>query len=148
MNKDILLIVQSLSNEKGVSEEVIFEAIEAALAMVAARRYAEEVSIRVAIDRKTGDYEAFRQWVVVNGEEDDEDEGGQGTVSSDLSAQQLPLIHAHEIDPSLGVGDVIEERIESPEFGRIAAQQAKQVIVQKVREAERAKIVDQFRPRL
>lgn len=136
MNKDILLIVQSLSNEKGVTEEVIFEAIEAALATVAAKRYPEEVAIRVAIDRKTGDYEAFRQWTVV--EESDES-------LLELPAQQLTLAQARETDAALEVGDVVEEPIEPPQFGRIAAQQAKQVIVQKVREAERAKIVDQFR---
>lgn len=138
MNKDILLVVQSLSNEKGVTEEVIFEAIEAALATVAAKRYPEEVSIRVAIDHKTGDYETFRQWTVVA---DDE-------VPLELPAQQLTLLQAHEIDPDLNIGDVVEERIESPEFGRISAQQAKQVLVDRLRKVERAKIIEQFRPRL
>lgn len=137
MNKDILLIVQSLSNEKGVSEEVIFDAIEAALATVASKRYLEEVSIRVSIDRKTGDYETFRQWIVM-----------EDPNAIEFPGQQLTISQAHEIDENLEVGDVLEERIESPEFGRIAAQQAKQVIVQKVREAERAKIVDLFRPLL
>ena len=83
-----------------------------------------------SIDRKTGDYEAYRCWTVVS---DDPEE-------SRRSRQEIVLTEAHEIDPELSVGDVIEEKIERPEFGRIAAQQAKQVIVQKVREAERNKI--------
>lgn len=137
-SKDILLIVQSLSNEKGVSEEAIFQSIESALATVAARRYEDEdVFIRVAIDRKTGDYEAYRGWTVVADDEDLED-----------SSKQMTLTEAHEIDPELNVGDVVEEKIERPDFGRIAAQQAKQVIVQKVREAERTKIIDQYRARV
>lgn len=137
-SKDILLIVQSLSNEKGVSEEAIFQSIEAALATVAARRYEDEdVIIRVSIDRKTGDYEAYRCWTVVTNEDELED-----------TSQQMLLTDAHEIDPELNVGDVVEEKIERPDFGRIAAQQAKQVIIQKVREAEREKIIDQYRARV
>jgi transcription termination/antitermination protein NusA len=137
-SKDILLMVQSLSNEKGVSAEAIFQSIEAALATVAARRYEnEDVHIRVAIDRKSGDYEAYRCWTVVKDEESLED-----------PAREILLTEAHNVDAELGVGDVIEEKIERPEFGRIAAQQAKQVIVQKVREAERGKIIDQYRSRI
>lgn len=135
-NKDILLVAKSLSNEKGVDEGVIFGAIETALATVTAKRHEGEISVRVAIDRKTGDYETFRCWTVT-AEEDLE-----------LPDQQLTLAQAHEIDNSLGIGDVIEEQIESVEFGRIAAQQAKQVIMQKVREAERDKISKQFEGRL
>ncbi|MCB1827894.1 MAG: transcription termination/antitermination protein NusA, partial [Coxiellaceae bacterium] len=137
MNKDILLIVQSLSNERGVDEGVIFEAMEAALAAVAAKRYEEDVLTRVTIDRKTADYETFRCWTVVP--DDDEME---------FPDQQITLSNAHEIDPDLKVGDVVEEAIENPEFGRISAQQAKQVIIQKVREAERAKIVKQYQHRI
>lgn len=137
-SKDILLMVQSLSNEKGVSPEAIFQSIEAALATVAARRYGDEdVHIRVAIDRRSGDYEAYRCWTVVTDDESLED-----------PAREIILAEARNVDPELGVGDVIEEKIERPEFGRIAAQQAKQVIVQKVREAERGKIIDQYRSRL
>lgn len=137
-SKDILLMAQSLSNEKGVSSEAIFQSIEAALATVAARRYGEEdVHIRVAIDRKSGDYEAYRCWTVVKDNE-----------SLDDPAREIVLVDALKIDPELTVGDVIEEKVERPEFGRIAAQQAKQVIVQKVREAERGKIIDQYRARL
>lgn len=135
-NKEILLVAKSLSNEKGVSEEVIFEAIEAALATVAAKRYEDEVRIRVAIDRKTGDYDTFRCWEIV---EDDDFE---------LPEQQMTLAQAAEFDESLSIGDIVEEQIESVAFGRIAAQQAKQVIVQKVREAEREKITKQYLHRM
>jgi len=145
MNKDILLVVESVSNEKGVDKDVIFEAIEAALASITARRYPEEVSIRVAIDRNNGDYKTFRYWAVV-ADEKAEDEGGEGGgINSGL---EIPLSRAHQIDASLEIGDVVEEPAESIAFGRIAAQQAKQVIVQKVREAERAKVSDQYRQRL
>ncbi len=137
-SKDILLMVQSLSNEKGVSPEAIFQSIESALATVAARRYGDEdVHIRVAIDRKTGDYEAYRCWTVVKDHEDLED-----------PAREILLKEAQNIDSDLNVGDLIEEKIERPDFGRIAAQQAKQVIVQRFREAERSKIINQYRSRL
>ncbi|MFK3617979.1 transcription termination factor NusA, partial [Coxiella burnetii] len=127
------------SNERGVSKEVIFEAIEAALAAVTAKRYEEDdVKIRVAIDQKTGDYESFRCWTVV----EDTNE------SLEFPNQEMTLKQAREIDSDLEVGDVIEEPVESVKFGRIAAQQAKQVIVQKVREAERAKIIRQYEKRV
>lgn len=135
-NKDILLVAKSLSNEKGVSEEVIFQAIESALAAVTAKRYDEgDALIRVSIDRKTGDYDTFRCWTIVA----DEDY---------VSEQQMTLDKAHKIDASLEIGDVVEEQVESIEFGRIAAQQAKQVIIQKVREAEREKISKQYYHRM
>ena len=139
MNKNILLIVDSISNERGVSKEVIFGAIEAALATVTAKRYKDaDIKIRVAIDREVGDYKTFRCWTVV--------ENTDGSL--ELPNQQMTLKQALEIDPALEVGDTIEEPVESIKFGRIAAQQAKQVIVQKVREAERAKIVQQYEKRL
>ncbi|PHQ79924.1 MAG: transcription termination/antitermination protein NusA [Coxiella sp. (in: Bacteria)] len=137
VNKDILLVAKSLSNEKGVPEEVIFLAIETALATVTAKRYKDEVRIRVAIDRKTGGYESFRVWEVM----DDECE-------FELPEQQLDIVQAREIDETLAVGDVVEEQVDSIEFGRIAAQQAKQVIIQKVREAERDKIAKQYTSRI
>ena len=138
MSKEMLLMVESIANERGVDKELIFEAVEAALASVAVRRYEEGALTRVAIDRKSGEYETFRCWVVV-----DENE-----FPIELPEQQLSLEQAHEIDPSLNVGDVIEEPVESSAFGRIAAQQAKQVIIQKVREAERSKIVGQYESRV
>ena len=139
MNKNVLLIVDSMSNERGVSKDVIFEAIESALAAVAARRYPEEEpNIRVTIDRTTGAYETFRCWTVVADDSEEVEDPDQ----------QMKLTKAKEIDSDLDVGDVIEEPLESEEFGRIAAQQAKQVILQKVREAERAKIAEQFESRI
>jgi N utilization substance protein A len=137
MSKDILLVVDSISNEKGVEKEVIFEAIEAALATVTAKRFLEEANVRVAIDRKTGEYESFRYWNVVA---DDHEEI--------IPSQDMTLSQAKELDADLEVGDVVEEAIESEEFGRISAQQAKQVIIDKVRKAERKKVVDQYRRRI
>lgn len=136
MNKEILLVAEAVSNEKGVSRNVIFEAIEQALATATKKRYDEDANIRVVIDRDTGDYESFRWWEVVS---DD--------VLAELGTQ-FTLEEAHEKDPSLKAGDVYEEKVENVNFGRIAAQTAKQVIVQKVRDAERALIVDEFRDRV
>jgi len=137
MNKEILLVVEAVSNEKGVDKDVIFEAIELALATAARKRYEEEdVDIRVAVDRKTGEYDTFRRWTVVDND----------AVPS-LGAE-LTLEEAHEQDPSLQPGDIVEEKIESVAFGRIGAQAAKQIIFQKVREAERSKIVDSYRGRV
>jgi N utilization substance protein A len=137
MSKEILLVVESVSNEKGVEKEVIFEAIELALATAAKKRYEDEdADIRVAIDRKTGEYETFRRWLVV----DNDQVPALGT--------ELTLQEAEEIDPNLKPGDIYEEKVESVSFGRIGAQAAKQIIFQKVREAERAKIVDSYRDRI
>ncbi|GGB99979.1 transcription termination/antitermination protein NusA [Marinobacterium zhoushanense] len=135
MNKEILLVAEAVSNEKDVSKGVIFEAIEVALATATKKRYDEEADIRVVIDRATGDYETFRRWLVVSNEE----VPALGT--------ELTLEEALEIDPNLKPGDTWEEKVESVKFGRIAAQTAKQVIVQKVREAERAKVVELYRDR-
>lgn len=137
MNKEILLVVEAVSNEKGVEKDVIFEAIELALATATKKRYEdEEADIRVAIDRKTGEYDTFRRWLVV----DNDAVPALGT--------ELTMEEAEEIDKSLQPGDTHEEAVESVAFGRIAAQAAKQIIVQKVREAERAKIVDGYRDRV
>ena len=133
MQSEILLVAESVSEEKGLPKEVIFEAIESALATATKRRYTEPSNIEVSIDKKTGEYETFRFWEVVE-EEDFEDSGLHVIVQE-----------AKKKDPSLELGSRIEEKIDNVEFGRIAAQAAKQVIVQKVREAERAKIVDQYR---
>ena len=133
MENEILLVAESVSGEKGLSKEVIFEAIESALATATKRRYSEPSNIQVNIDKSTGAYETYRFWEVVE-EEDFEDSG-----------LHLLLEEAKNKDPSLELGSRLEEKIDNVEFGRIAAQAAKQVIVQKVREAERAKIVDQYR---
>ncbi|MBB6522993.1 transcription termination factor NusA [Pseudoteredinibacter isoporae] len=136
MSKEILLVADAVSNEKGVDREIIFEAIELALATAAKKRYEEESDIYVAIDRRTGDYETFRRWEVV----DDDTLAILGT--------QFTTEEAAEVNPELKIGDVHEEQIENVDFGRIAAQTAKQVIVQKVREAERAQIVDEYRDKV
>ncbi|MFI8648598.1 transcription termination factor NusA, partial [Pseudomonas iridis] len=126
----------SVSNEKGVPASVIFEALELALATATKKRFEDEVDLRVEINRHTGAYETFRRWTVV--EENDLDDPAIETWPSKVA----------ETHPGANVGDVVEEKIDSIEFGRIAAQTAKQVIVQKVREAERAQVVDAYRERL
>ncbi|AHF03812.1 peptidase M54 [Marichromatium purpuratum 984] len=135
MSKEILLVVEAVSNEKDVPAGVIFEAIEAALASATRKKHGGEIDVRVAIDRKTGDYCTFRRWEIVPDPED-------GMLEA--PARQITASAAAVLEPELDLGDFIEEEIESELFGRIAAQTAKQVIVQKVREAERAKIVDAF----
>ncbi|MFU8831457.1 MAG: transcription termination factor NusA [Wenzhouxiangella sp.] len=145
--KEILQVVDVVSNEKGLDKDVIFEAIEAALASAAKRRHMEDIDVRVAIDRSTGDYEAFRRWEVLPDEDiegDDENEA----VEFESDARQIRLTEAREHDPELEVGDFIEEPMEPPEFGRIAAQAAKQVIVQRVRQAEREQVVEAFKDRV
>ncbi len=136
MSKEILLVVEAISNEKGVDKAVIFEAIEAALASATKKRHEGEIDVRVSVDRKTGESSTFRRWHVVADDQEIE-----------LPEQQLTLSQARERDPNVEVGGVIEEPMESVEFGRIAAQTAKQVIVQKVREAERRKVVDAYADR-
>ncbi len=135
-NKEILQVAEAVSNEKGVSPEIIFEAIEIALATATKKRYDEDSEIRVVIDRESGDYTTFRRWKVVG---DDE----LALLGTEFTTEE-----AVEKNPALQVGDVHEEQVENVEFGRIAAQTAKQVIVQKVREAERAQIVGQYRDRV
>lgn len=138
--KEILAVAEAVSNEKGLSPDIIFEAIEAALASAARRRHPDDIDTRVAIDRQTGDYEAFRRWEVIS---DDEDE-----VELESEDRQIRLSEARKNDAELEVGDYIEEPMEAPEFGRIEAQAAKQVIVQKVRQAERAQVVDAYEGRV
>ena len=138
MSKELLLVVDAVAAEKGVPESVILEAIEAALASAAKKRYPEqEVLTRVAVDPKDGSYETFRRWEVVA---DD--------VVMESPDRQVRLMDAVDESPDVEVGDFIEEQIENPDFGRIAAQAAKQVIVQRVREAERAQVVDQWKDRV
>ncbi|WP_078120362.1 transcription termination factor NusA [Thiosocius teredinicola] len=139
MNKEILLVVDAVSNEKGVEKEIIFQAIEAALASATRKKNGGEIEVRVAIDRKTGDYETFRRWLVVDDAESQILENPIGEITLSAARAEQP-----EIEP----GDYVEDEIESIEFGRIAAQTAKQVIVQKVREAERAKVVEAFEDRV
>jgi transcription termination/antitermination protein NusA len=136
MNKEILLVVDAVSNEKGVDKSIIFEAIEIALATATKKRYNNDVDIRVSVDHDTGDYETFRRWEVV---EDD---------AMDMPERQTTLSAAQIENPDIQVGDFVEDDVESIEFGRIAAQTAKQVIVQKVREAERAQVVEAYKDRI
>ena len=138
MSKEILLVVEAVSNEKDVPKEIIFEAMEAALASATRKKHGGDIEARVAIDRETGEYETFRRWEVV------EDNDG---VPLEAPERQITLSAAKELDPTLDLGGYVEEQIESVLFGRIAAQTAKQVIVQKVREAERAKVVEMFQHR-
>ncbi len=145
--KEILQVVDVVSNEKGLDKDVIFEAIEAALASAAKRRHMEDIDVRVAIDRSTGDYEAFRRWEVLP-DEDVEGDDETAAVEFESEARHIRLTEAREHDSELEVGDFIEEPMEPPEFGRIAAQAAKQVIVQRVRQAEREQVVDAFRDRV
>jgi N utilization substance protein A len=136
MSKEILLVVDAVSNEKGVAKSVIFEALESALAMATVKRNNDEILARVSIDRDTGGYETFRRWEVLDDEEEFESENYQ-------------ILHkdAIAINPDIQVGEFIEEPMENVEFGRIAAQTAKQVIVQRVREAEREQVVEAYKER-
>ncbi|MFB1010378.1 MAG: transcription termination factor NusA [Thiopseudomonas sp.] len=136
MSKEILLVVESVSNEKGVPAEDIFQALEIALATATKKNYEDEVDLRVEINRQTGAYDTFRRWMVVTDEELDD-------PAHQYTPDMLPAQYADK-----QVGDLIEEQVESIEFGRIAAQTAKQVIVQKVREAERAQLVEAYRDKL
>ena len=137
MSKEILLVVESVSNEKGVPESIIFEALESALAMATKKRYSEESDIRVSIDRETGDYDTFRRWLVVESDE----------VRENPEAELTPE-EVREQNLALEPGEYHEIEVDSVEFGRIAAQTAKQVIVQKVREAERAQVVEAYSGRV
>ena len=137
MNKEILMVVEAVSNEKGMDKEIIFDAIEAALASATRKKHADDIDARVAIDRSSGEYESFRRWQVID--DDEEMEFPEKTIF---------LTEAKKQDTTLEIGDFIEEPMESVAFGRIAAQTAKQVIVQKVREAERAQVVEAYQERV
>ena len=138
MSKELLMVVDAVANEKGVPYEVILGAMEAALASAAKKRYHDEdIDVRVAIDPKDGSYQTFRRWEVVA---DD--------VVMESPERQLRLMDAIDINPDSQVGEFIEELVENAEFGRIAAQAAKQVIVQRVRDAERAQVVEAWQSRI
>ncbi|MCH1929118.1 transcription termination factor NusA [Shewanella sp. A25] len=134
MNKEILLVAEAVSNEKAVPREKIFEALETALATATKKKYEGDIDVRVSIDRKTGAYDTFRRWMVID------DQG----VALENPFREITLEAARFEDPSIQPGDFIEDQIESVVFDRITTQTAKQVIVQKVREAERAQVVEQF----
>jgi N utilization substance protein A len=168
MTKEILAVVDAVSNEKGVAKEIIFEALEAALASATRKRHPEDVEVRVAIDRETGEYDTFRRWevvdddaVVMTAEELPEPAPETDSVASVEGEEEVPqgprlfspkteilLSAAVDLNSAITAGEFIEEPIESVDFGRIAAQTAKQVIVQKVREAERAQVVEAYKDRV
>ncbi|MFP3036805.1 MAG: transcription termination factor NusA [Arsenophonus sp. ER-LPS3-MAG3] len=131
MNKEILAVVEAVSNEKSLPREKIFEALEIALATATKKKYDQEIDVRVNIVRKTGDFYTFRRWLVVQ-------EVTQPTREITLDAAKFE-------DLDIKLGDYVEDQMKSITFDRITTQTAKQVIVQKVREAERAMVVDQFR---
>ncbi|MCL5049394.1 MAG: transcription termination factor NusA, partial [Firmicutes bacterium] len=133
MSKEILMVAEAVSNEKAVPRDKIFEALESALATATKKKYDGEIEVRVSINRQTGDFDTFRRWKVVP--DDAQMENPYAEMS--LSAAQYD-------DPELQLGDYVEEQIESIKFDRITTQTAKQVIVQKVREAERAMVVEEY----
>jgi N utilization substance protein A len=138
MNKEILLVVDAVSNEKSVDKEIIFGALEAALASATRKKHGEEWDVRVQINRKTGDYDTFRRWKVF----------ADDSREIEVPQRELRLDDARDINKDAEIGGYVEEPMESVAFGRIAAQQAKQVIVQKVREAERSQVVDAYQDRV
>jgi N utilization substance protein A len=137
MSKEILMVVDAVSNEKGVEKDIIFGAIEAALASATRRKHGEEIEVRVQIDRETGEYDTFRRWLVFADE------------STELETPdcELRMIDAVDVDENAEPGGYVEVPMDSVEFGRIAAQTAKQVIVQKVREAEREQVIEEYQGR-
>jgi N utilization substance protein A len=137
MSKEILMVVDAVSNEKGVEKGIIFEAIEAALASATRRKHGEDIDVRVAIDRASGNYETFRRWKVFADE----------STELEFPDRELRMLDAVDINPQAQPGDYVEEPMESVDFGRIAAQTAKQVIVHKVREAEREQVVEEYKDR-
>ncbi|WP_246893269.1 transcription termination factor NusA [Achromobacter xylosoxidans] len=133
MSREILLLVDALAREKNVTRDVVFGALESALASAMKKRFKDDADIRVAIDRETGDHEGFRRWLVVPDE--------AGLQEPD---KQEMLSDAVEIVPNIQVGEYIEEPLEPIEFGRIGAQAAKQAILQKIRDAEREQVLNDF----
>ncbi|MGZ8163048.1 MAG: transcription termination factor NusA [Methylobacter sp.] len=140
-NKEILLVVEVFSNEKEIEKEVVFQAIESALEAATIKRHTNQIKVRVVIDRKTGDYVTYRLWEVV---------AANNLIDGDVEFPETQvLLEVAQMDnPDIQVGDFVEEEIESVDFGRIAAQTAKQVIIHKVREAERRKIVEAYKNRV
>ncbi len=140
-NKEILLVAEVFANEKDIDKEIIFQALESALEAATIKRHENKIKARVSIDRKTGDYETFRRWEVV--EPNDEVDG-----DVEFPESQVLLEVAQLENSDIQVGDFVEEKIDSVAFCRIAAQTAKQVIIQKVREAERKKVVDAYKDKV
>lgn len=132
MSRDILLLVDALAREKNVAKDIVFTALEQALASATKKRIHDDADVRVSIDRETGDYESFRRWLVLPDAEVENDEA------------QMGLIDARDQFADIQVGEYVEEPLEPIDFGRIGAQAAKQVILQKIRDAEREQILNDF----
>ncbi len=132
MSRELLLLVDALAREKNVNKEIVFGALELALASATKKRIHDEAEVRVVIDRATGNYDSFRRWLVVPDSE---------YVNE---YQQVPMSEATKDDPEIEAGDYLEEPLEPIDFGRIGAQAAKQVILQKIRDAEREQILSDF----
>ncbi|MBF5004628.1 transcription termination factor NusA [Diaphorobacter caeni] len=136
MNRELLMLVEAISREKNVERDVVLGAVESALAQATKKLYQGEVDIRVAIDRDSGNYDTFRRWVVVP-----DDAGLQNPDAEEL------LMDAQDRVPGIAVGEFIEEEVESVPIGRIGAMAAKQVILQKIRDAEREMLLNDFMSR-
>jgi len=132
MSRELLMLVDALAREKNVEKDIVFGALELALASATKKRFKDDVDVRVEIDRETGEYKSFRRWQIV------------ADNDHEIPAQQIALTDAHERDPNLQINDFVEEPLEPVEFGRIGAQTAKQVILQKIRDAEREQILNDF----
>jgi N utilization substance protein A len=132
MSRELLMLVDALAREKNVEKDIVFGALELALASATKKRFKDDVDVRVEIDRQTGEYKSFRRWQIV------------ADNDHEIPAQQIALTDAHERDPNLQLNDFVEEPLEAVEFGRIGAQTAKQVILQKIRDAEREQILNDF----
>jgi N utilization substance protein A len=132
MSRELLMLVDALAREKNVEKDIVFGALELALASATKKRFKDDVDVRVEIDRDTGEYKSFRRWQIV------------ADNDHEIPAQQIALTDAHERDPNLQANDFVEEPLEPVEFGRIGAQTAKQVILQKIRDAEREQILNDF----
>jgi len=138
MSKEILLVVDAVSNEKALPRESIFEAMETALETATKKKYEGDIEVRVAIDRITGEFDTFRRWLIVE----------DGNEPMENPYAEIGLAAAQYSDPELNVGDYSEDQIESVKFDRVTTQTAKQVIVQKIREAERALVTEAYQEHL
>ncbi|VEI45702.1 transcription elongation factor NusA [Actinobacillus equuli] len=134
MSKEILLAAEAVSNEKLLPKEAIFEALETALAISTKKKKEMDIDVRVVIDRKTGDFQTFRRWIVVE--------------QVHNMTREISLEAAQYENPSVQLGDIVEDEVDSIPFDRITMQTARQVISTKIREAERNKVIDQFRSQL
>jgi len=132
MSRDLLMQADALAREKNVDKDVVFAALEFALASATKKKYSDDIDVRVAIDRASGDYSPFRRWQVVE------------DSAVEFPERQIGLSEAQQRDPNLKLEDFIEEPLEPVEFGRIGAQAAKQVILQRIRDAEREQILNEF----